>query len=97
VAAGVTTSIRMPAEVRDLYETIAQATGRAKNDLMVEVLRTEGQRRIEEIARILEGRELARAGRLSPLEDVVARFKQRGMLPADFNLSADDGADVAGE
>ena len=38
MAAGVTTSIRMPEEVRDLYETIAQATGRTKNDLMVEVL-----------------------------------------------------------
>ena len=56
MAAGVTTSIRMPEEVRDLYETIAQATGRTKNDLMVEVLRTEGARRVQEIAMILEGR-----------------------------------------
>jgi predicted transcriptional regulator len=80
----------MPAEIRDLYETLAQATGRAKNDLMVEVLRSEGQRRVNEIAMILEGREQARAGRLSPLDDVVARFKAEGMLPADFELSTDD-------
>ena len=95
--AGVTTSIRMPVEVRDMYETIAQATGRAKNDLMVEVLRTEGQRRIAEMAMILEGREQARAGLLSPLEDVVARFKQRGMLPTDFELTAGDDAGIADE
>jgi len=80
----------MPEEVRDLYETIAQATGRTKNDVMVEVLRTEGERRVQEIAMILEGREQARTGRLSSIEDVVARFKQRGMLPLEFDLSADD-------
>ena len=96
MAAGVTTSIRMPQEVRDLYETIAQATGRAKNDLMVEALRAEGERRVAEIAMILEGRAQARAGRLSPIEDVVARFKQRGMLPADFDLDSDDDAAAAG-
>ena len=90
MAAGVTTSIRMPEEVRDLYETIAQATGRARNDLMVEVLRSEGQRRVTEIAMILEGRAQARAGQLSPMGDVVARFKAQGLLAADFDLNADD-------
>ncbi|MGH2411713.1 MAG: hypothetical protein ACRDGS_15325 [Chloroflexota bacterium] len=89
MAAGITTSIRMPEKVRDLYETLAQATGRAKNDLMVEVLRLEGGRRVMEIAMILEGRDQARAGRLSPLDDVVTRFKTKGMLPADFDLGAD--------
>ncbi|MGI8916285.1 MAG: hypothetical protein ACR2JY_21350 [Chloroflexota bacterium] len=84
----------MPQEVREMYETIAQATGRAKNDLMVEVLRIEGQRRVQEIARILEGRDQARSGRLSLIEDVVARFKQRGMLPADFDLATDEGMDA---
>ena len=90
MASGITTSIRMPAEIRDLYEVLAQATGRAKNDLMVEVLRSEGQRRVDEIAMILEGREQARAGRLSPLSDVVARFKIKGMLPPDFALGTDE-------
>ena len=90
MSAGITTSIRMPEEVRDLYETLAQATGRAKNDLMVEVLRTEGQRRVDELAMVLEGRDQARAGRVSPLEDVVARLKAKGMLPADFDLDQQD-------
>ena len=90
MAAGITTSIRMPEEIRELYDVLAKATGRAKNDLMVEVLRTEGQRRVDEIALILEGREQARAGKLSPLDDVVARFKANGMLPPDFNLDQVD-------
>jgi predicted transcriptional regulator len=95
MAAGITTSIRMPEEIRDLYETLAQATGRARNDLMVEVLRTEGRRRVDEIAMILEGRDQARSGRLSPLDEVIARFKAREMLPADFTLSPDE-PDAAG-
>ena len=92
MSAGITTSIRMPKDVRDLYETLAEATGRAKNELMVEVLRVEGERRVSEIAMILEGREQARAGRLSSLADVVARFKAKGMLPADFDLTTEDTA-----
>jgi predicted transcriptional regulator len=90
MAAGITTSIRMPEEVRELYETLAQATGRAKNDIMVEVLRVEGERRVREIALVLEGRDQARAGRLSALAEAVARFKAQGMLPADFDLADDD-------
>ena len=90
MAAGITTSIRMPEEIREIYDVLAEATGRAKNDLMVEVLRMEGQRRLDEIALILEGREQARSGKLSPLGDVLRRFKSRGMLPADFDLESDD-------
>jgi predicted transcriptional regulator len=90
MAAGITTSIRVPQEVRDLYESIAQETGRARNDLMVEVLLVEGQRRVNEIAMILEGGAQARAGQLSSIEDVVTRFKDRGVLPAAFDLTASD-------
>ena len=96
MAAGITTSIRMPEEVRELYETLAQATGRARNDLMVEALRIEGQRRIGKIALILEGRDQARTGRLSPMDDVIARLKAGGMLPTDFDIEAGEvGADGA--
>ena len=91
----VTTSISMSQEVRDLYETLAQATGRPKNDLMVEVLQVEGQRRVNEIAMILEGRSQARAGRLSAINDVVARLKAKGMLPADFDLETERPAMAA--
>jgi predicted transcriptional regulator len=96
VPPGITTSIRMPREVRDLYETLARATGRAKNDVMVEVLRVEGQRRVAELALILEGREQAHAGRLSPLADVVARFKTKGIHPTDFDLDAGDASATRG-
>jgi predicted transcriptional regulator len=91
----VTTSIRMPQEVRDQYETLAQATGRSRNDLMVDALSVVAERRLREIAMIQEGLEQARAGRTIAIEDVVAEFKRDGILPADFVLDADDdGAGV---
>jgi predicted transcriptional regulator len=94
MAAGVTTSIRMPRDVRDLYETLAQATGRAKNELMVEALRAEGERRVRELALILEGRDQARVGRVSSLAEIISRFKAKGMLPPDFEVDADDATDA---
>lgn len=93
MAAAINTSIRMGEDVRDMYETIAQATGRTRNDLMVDALRVEGERRLREIAMIQEGIRQVRAGQKSPIEDVVARFKDRGMLPADFDLDAEDVVD----
>jgi predicted transcriptional regulator len=90
MAAGITTSIRMPREVCNLYETIAQATGRARNDLMVEALLIEGRRWVNEIAMILEGGVQARAGQLSPIEEVLARFKDRGILPDSFDVHVSD-------
>jgi len=56
MVAGTTTSIRMLGEVRELYELLAHATGRARDGLMVEVLKVEGQRRLDQIAGIPEGR-----------------------------------------
>jgi predicted transcriptional regulator len=79
----------MPAEVRDQYETLAQATGRTRNDLMVEALRDVADRRLREIAMIQEGLEQARAGRTIAIEDVVAEFKRDGILPVDFVLDED--------
>jgi len=43
------------------------------------------------LAMIQEGREQVRAGRLTPIDDVVADFKRRGMLPADFSLEDETG------
>jgi predicted transcriptional regulator len=86
----VTTSIRMPDEVHEQYETLAQATGRTRNELMVEALREVAEREIREIAMIQEGLEQSRAGLGLPIEDVVAQFKARGMLPADFTLEGDE-------
>lgn len=88
----VTTSIRMPKEVRDQYETLAQATGRTRNDLMVDALRQDAERQLREIAMIQEGLEQARAGRIMAIESVVAEFKRDGLLPADFVLDEADDA-----
>lgn len=43
---------------------------------------------MRDIALILEGRDQARDGHRSSLDAVVARFKARHMLPADFDLAA---------
>jgi predicted transcriptional regulator len=85
----VNTSIRMSEDIRDMYETLARATGRTRNEIMAEALRVEGERQLREIALIEEGLRDLRAGRSTPLEDVVARLKARGMLSADFDLAED--------
>jgi predicted transcriptional regulator len=82
----VTTSIRMPDEVHEQYETLARATGRTRNELMVEALREAAERQLHEIALVQEGLAQARAGMGIPIEDVVARFKAEGMLSPDFQL-----------
>jgi predicted transcriptional regulator len=86
----ITTSIRMPDEVHEQYETLAQATGRTRNELMVEALHEVAEQKLREIAMIQEGLEQSRAGLGIPIEDVVARFKAEGMLPADFVLDSDE-------
>ena len=72
----VTSSIRMPREVRDQYETLAQATGRTRNELMVEALRIVAEQQLREIAMIQEGLAQARDGRTIAVEDVVTEFKE---------------------
>lgn len=88
--AAVNTSIRMGEDVRDMYEMISRATGRTRNELMAEALRVEGERQIRELALIEEGLDDVRAGRSAPLDEVVARLKERGMLPAGFDLESDE-------
>ena len=86
----VTTSIRMPDEVHEQYETLALATGRTRNELMVEALHEVAEQKLQEIAMIQEGIRAAAEGRVATIEDVVARFKAEGMLPADFVLGAEE-------
>jgi len=91
MAAASTTSIRLPKEIRDQFETLAQATGRSRNDLMVEALRLVVEHKTRELAMIQEGREQARAGHLTPIDDVVADFKRGGMLSTGFSLEDETG------
>jgi predicted transcriptional regulator len=76
----------MPDDVHEQYEMPAQATGRTRNDLMVEALRRAAEQQLHEIALIQEGLSQSRAGLGIPIEDVGARFKTEGMLPAGFAL-----------
>ncbi len=92
----ITTSIRMPDEVHEQYETLSQATGRTRNDLMVEALRETAEQRLREIAMIQEGMRAADEGRGSTIEDVVARFKAEGMLPVDFVLEGNGDDEAQG-
>lgn len=78
-----TTSLRLPDDVRDVYDTLVAATGRSRNDLMVEALRLVGERRLHEIALVQEGQDQLRAGLGIPLADLVAELRADGMLPGD--------------
>ncbi len=86
----VVTSIRVPVDVKEQYETLAQATGRTRNDLMVDALRVAAERQLRDIALIQEGLAQIRAGRTIAVEDVVDEFKRDGILAAGFTLDPDD-------
>jgi predicted transcriptional regulator len=76
-----TTSLRLPDDLREVYDTLVAATGRSRNDLMVEALRLVGERRLHEIALIQEGRRQIRAGQGIRFEDLVTELIANGMLP----------------
>lgn len=78
-----TTSLRLPDDVRDVYETLTAATGRSRNDLMVEALRLVGERRLREIALIQEGQDQLRRGQGIPFADLLADLRREGMLADD--------------
>lgn len=91
-----TTSLRLPDDVRDVYDTLVSATGRSRNDLMVEALRTIGERQLHEIALVQEGQRQIRAGQGIPLEDLLAELRADGMLPdGEDDESAGTGATLA--
>lgn len=85
----ITTSIRMPDDVHQQYEMLAQATGRTRNELMVEALRAVAEHQLREIALVQEGLAQARAGQGMLVADAVAQLKAEGMLPEDFVLDGE--------
>lgn len=89
--AATTTSLRLPEDVRDVYDTLVAATGRSRNDLMVEALRFVGEQQLREIALVQEGQSQLRAGLGISLADVRAELRAAGML-SDEVVSA--GADA---
>ncbi len=92
-----TTSLRLPDDVRDLYDTLVAATGRSRNDLMVEALRLVGERQLKELARVQEGQRQLRAGQGIPFEAVLNELRANGMLPhdEDEHTGGSTGADRA--
>lgn len=82
-----TTSLRLPDDVRDVYDTLTAATGRSRNDLMVEALRLVGERRLREIALIQEGQDQIRSGQGIPFADLLADLRRDGMIADDEDLS----------
>jgi len=76
-----TTSLRLPDDVRDVYATLVAATGRSRNDLMVEALRQVGEGQLREIALVQEGQDQIRAGLGIPFAAVLKELRRDGMLP----------------
>jgi predicted transcriptional regulator len=76
----ITTSLRLPDDVRDIYDMLVAATGRSRNDLMIEALRLVGEDRIREIALVQEGQDQLRAGLGIPLADLTARLRADGIF-----------------
>lgn len=78
-----TTSLRLPDDLRDVYDTLVAATGRSRNDLMVAALRLVGERQLREIALVQEGQDQIRASLGIPLADLVAELRTDGLLPGE--------------
>jgi len=90
-----TTSLRLPNDVRDVYDTLVSATGRSRNDLMVEALRLVGERQLHEIALVQEGQRQLRAGQGIPFARLLAELRTDGMLPDDEEVDRDTDTDRA--
>ena len=78
-----TTSLRLPEDVRDVYDTLVAATGRSRNDLMVAALRIIGERQLREIALVQEGQRQHRVGLGISLSDLRAGLRAAGILPSE--------------
>ncbi len=78
-----TTSLRLPNDVRDVYDALMSATGRSRNSLMIEALRLVGERQLHEIALVQEGQRQLRAGQGVPFAQLGEELRDAGMLLDD--------------
>lgn len=78
------TSLRMPEETRLGFDELAQISGRTRSELMVEALEEYLAAKRRRIALIQEGERDLDEGRFESHEALVARFKGRGLLDADY-------------
>ncbi len=78
------TSLRIPDETRIGFDELAQLSGRTRSKLMVEALDEYLAAKRRRIALIQEGERDLDEGRFENHETLVARFKERGMLAANY-------------
>lgn len=99
MAAMSTTSMRLPDDLRERYDALAHVTGQTRNDLIVAAMNEYIEREMRDIALIQEGFAAIDRGECSPLEDVVQRLAERGMLnrealERDRERASTDGTQV---
>lgn len=71
-----TLSVRISVETRERLERLAEATRRSKSFLAAEAIDGYVTRELEIVEGILDGMEDARAGRLVPHEEAMARLER---------------------
>ena len=77
------TSIRIPDQLRDLYEELARATGRTRNYLMTEALERYAAEERWQLAQVEDGIADADAGNVTRHEQVRADWLARGLITED--------------
>ena len=77
------TSIHISDRLRDQYEDLARATGRARNDLMIEALERYAAEERWQLAQVDEGIADADAGNVTPHEQVRADWLAHGLIIED--------------
>jgi predicted transcriptional regulator len=91
-----TTSLRLPDDLREMYDTLVTATGRSRNELMVEALRIIADQKLREIELVQEGKRQIHAGEGIPFAEVVAALQADGMLgdqaESDFRRDAQNAS-----
>lgn len=74
------TSVRLPAELRDRLDGLAEVFERPRNDLVIAALERYVNEGWSLFADVEEGRRDVRAGRVLSLDDVWARLRHDGLI-----------------
>ena len=77
------TSIHIPDRLRVQYEELARATGRARDDLIIEALERYAAEERWQLAQVDDGIADADAGNVTPHEQVRADWLARGLITED--------------
>lgn len=86
------TSVRLPADLRARFDELARASGRTRNDLIVEAMTRYVEAEMAYIAAVQEGLADVEAGRHRDLDEVAEEWVGRGLLSPTWR--DDPAADV---